>query len=218
MMSILRLSAIAMTVAALAACGGSGGDGGTGTQQPTSPAPPTPTPPAAPKFFELENSAEDLFSKYDSAEFSDESMIPFSGTADYDGPFLFDLSDYYGEDRSIAGEGDLSFDFSRGDALSGTISNFVREDETEVSGTIELSNSEIDRSSGSFSSSSYEGTVEANLTGILQDQEGETITITGELIGDFRGPNREGLIGEAGGIFTVDGQGYEWDGEFYTEQ
>lgn len=210
-MTFSRNFALLLVPLTLAACGGT-----------TTPAPtPTPVPVPVPNrtFSELENSADDLENKYATVAFSDEAQIPLAGSATYDGPFLLDFGSAFDSDENeAAGEGDLAFNFNRGDALSGTITDLVREDGTDITGSISLSNSSIDRSSGTFSTSSSQGSVEANMSGILRNQEGDTITLSGELEGDFKGPSRQGFIGETAGTINVNGSRYSWDGAFYTEQ
>lgn len=215
-MNIARLSAVALMLATVAACGGTTTPTQIGDDSPPPPPPPPPPPDAT--FVELENSADDLDTKYSTVAFSNEALIPLSGTANYEGPFIMDFGNAFDSDENeAAGVGELNFDFSRGNALTGTVTDIKREDGSDISGTLTFSNSEIDRGSGTFSSNSSQGTVQADLTGILQTQENDVITVAADIEGDFRGPNREGLVGDIGGQAIVEGSSYSLSGEFFTE-
>jgi hypothetical protein len=209
----LRTSALVLALVALAACGGSG------TPVPDDPPPPPAPAPDPLTFSQLENSADDLDNKYDTVAFSDEANIPLSGSAGYEGPFTFDFRNAFDSDENeVNGTGDLTFNFARGDALSGQISDLVREDGTDVSGSLSLNNSSIDRSSGTFATSSARESVSANLTGILTFSDGDVATVNGSMDGDFKGPNREGFTGDIDGSINVGGSNYSIDGDFYTEK
>ena len=139
------------------------------------------------------------------AEFdiSEASAIPTTGDATYEGLIGYEQADF-----AVIGDLLVGFNF-QSNAISGNASNFLDSDGVRYQGSLALSNGNIDRTADPDTDFQFE----ADLGGDLQ-AGGQTFTVDSTLVGDFLGPQREGIAGFVfGEIDGPDGTIFV-DGEF----
>ena len=117
-----------------------------------------------------------------SIAFTDPTTLPTSGGATYDG--LMSL-------ENLVGEMTMTADFAD-DAISGSVTNFIIDDDTAVLGTLDIGSGAIDRTADTDTAYTFA----ADLTGELSiEEEDGAYDIVGTILGDFTGPDHEYVEG-----------------------
>jgi hypothetical protein len=136
-----------------------------------------------------------------SLAYTDPQTLPITGEATYDGIMSLD---------SLVGLMTMTADFDDA-SIGGSVTNFIDEDDTEISGTLNINSGPGGINSDADTSSEY--TFYADLTGELS-LEDETFAIKGEILGDFTGPEYEFVEGSVIGTATFEGETENFDGHF----
>ncbi|MGR3660109.1 MAG: hypothetical protein ACU0CA_02835 [Paracoccaceae bacterium] len=184
---------------ALAGCGGAGGGGSQG-------GPGRETRPPI-DYATLEAEARLLHDTWDDISFTDPSSLPMSGSATYSGIMQLDIQKGAGE-ISMDGLLNMKVSFAN-NAVSGTATNFIDENNANYSGKLTLSNGMIDR--GADPNVDY--TLQADIGGTLSGG-GKSFDISADLQGDFHGSGWKATSGGVqGSAVSSYGTGYVF-GEF----
>ena len=176
-------SSLLIACCVTAACGGGGGGGG-----------------AAPTQFDaLFNEAEELASQFELAGFSDPSNIPTSGSAQFEGVVLLQLSDTTDRifDRAACRVNiDVTFD---GSTIVGSAQSFVDGNGIGIAGQLDISSGTIDR----MGDPNVEATVGFEMSGQLTDNLIGEVDFALDFDGDFFGDQLDALGGSISGIATA---------------
>ncbi len=172
------------TISILSACGG-------GSSGP----PPT--------YGELVDQFQAIDAKFDRGNvdaISDPGFLPNSGSVTYNGVFGVNLPGEI-EEKSLIGDLALNVNFGN-DQLSGSVRDFVDEEEVYYSGTLQITDGLISRDA--VVEDQY--TFNADISGNLEADSGGTTSFDGVLVGDFYGDNEEFVAGAfEGDVTTPDG-------------
>lgn len=209
-MRILWIAPLCLT---LAACGGSGAPVTTIPSPPDGPTDPsTPTTGQPQTAAQMRSAANTLLSDYiDPVAFTTLSTVPSNLTATYDGYAYGTLS---GNPSTITDTlmGAVSMDVALTAStatITGTMDDFYDDDDNAVSGQLTISGGTFDRAGDPNADS----TLNINFAGTLTDA-GQTLTVGGQLQGDFLGAGYEGV----GGALLGQVNGYEINGGFIAER
>lgn len=128
---------------------------------------------------------------------SNPDTLPMRGTATYKGFMTLGLP-IGGAPQDYVGDLNLSVDFAANrDQVSGTARNF-----NGLSGELAIAGGDLDRGTDTSVDYTFDGAV----TGTLA-QAGQNYAIDGDIVGEFRGRNQDGLTGVIyGDIDGPDGQ------------
>lgn len=128
---------------------------------------------------------------------SNPGALPIKGTASYAGFMTLGLP-IGGAPQDFIGDLDVSVDFAANrDQVSGTASNFKG-----LTGTLSIAGGDLDRATDTNVDYTFDGTVTGSLA-----QAGQSYDIDGNIVGEFRGRNQDGLTGVVyGDINGPDGQ------------
>ncbi|MDX8355598.1 hypothetical protein [Cognatiyoonia sp. IB215182] len=162
-----------------------------------------------------QTAAQQMFSDFDTIEYTDLALLPTSGSASYEGFLSGQLSNTNDAvtDTLI---GDLSVNVSFGDSslISGVASGFLDENGDALDGTIILSAGELDRAG--------DPEVDATLTfegsGELTSVSGDVLVFDADFAGDFLGEDYQGMGGEALAQVTVGGASQSFSGAFVASR
>ena len=137
--------------------------------------------------------------------------VPSSRSVNFSGAGRYVVT-IFGSESDLASEVDLTVNFGR-DTVTGQFTNFVDENNDQLSGSISLSSGVLDRGG-------REVLAEADLQGNLVGPFGENVEIDGALLGGFGDDDgtADVLAGLVGGDITVDGIGGSFEGAFITEE
>lgn len=125
------------------------------------------------------------------------SALPVRGTASYTGFMTLGLP-IGGETSDYVGDLDLQVDFGAArNQIAGTASNF-----DGLSGDLAISGGNIDQSTDTDIDYTFDGAVDGSF-----GYDGDSYTVDGSLVGEFRGRNQDGVTGVIyGDINGPDGQ------------
>lgn len=152
----------------------------------------------------------------DPLDYTSLSSVPTSGSATYLGYFAGNLAD---DDDSITdtliGQIDMDVRFTSSSvSISGSVDNFVDDDNDALGGSLRLSNGSLNRSGNPNS----DATLVISAAGTLTDDRGRDLDIGTQLEGDFLGNNHRAVGGEVLGSVTVNGRDQDFDGSFIAER
>lgn len=182
--------------------GGSGGPGG-GPSEPV------------PAFRDLAAEQDELFAETATRDLTDPSTLPQSGTAQYDGVIGLTTTEQTGDTRLMLGDLSLSVDFAQdGNAISGTATNFARENGRHLQGELEISGGSLDRRADPGLEPTYRGEIDGRLT----DGQGRGQTFSGDLSGDFVGGSHGYTQGTTEGTVRQSGPDAEFEGVFVGQK
>lgn len=153
-------------------------------------------PPVA--FASLEAEATQLHATWDAVSFSDPATLPMSGRAQYNGVIQMDVQQ--GALRTVMnGDLQLNANFAN-EKVSGRANSFVDPSDNAYSGSLDVTNSVMDRGADPTTGFTYQTDLTGRLTG-----NGQTIDVDAGLSGDFRGTQPDATSGIVQG--TVSGTG-----------
>lgn len=171
---------------------------------------------SAPQLTELEvlnASANSLISSFQPINFTDPSLVPTFGTAEYAGYFLGQLANTNDDlTNSLSGRMAMQVEFAASEMISGTVFGILDDNGAPVSGQIDLSGGVLLRDG--------DPSVDATLTftgdGVLTDINSNTINLEVAFEGDFLRDDFTGIAGDVlgraefgatnqalGGVFIV---------------
>lgn len=154
---------------------------------------------------EAEASADSLFDRIDALEVTED--LPTVGAATYDGVIVLLVGDFDTSEDGVLGIMRLTANFADGE-FSGRGGDFVNDDYEETAGSVTISN-------GGFSSL---GLLTADVSGEATFEAGR-MTLDGEAIGSFFGPDAEGILSAIEGTATPDsGSANQLTGGFFAER
>lgn len=135
---------------------------------------------------------------------SNPGALPMKGTASYAGFMTLGLP-IGGAPQDFVGDLDMVVDFAANrDQVSGTATNF-----NGLTGSLWIASGDLDRATDTGVDFTFDGTVMGSLA-----QAGQSYDIDGNIAGEFRGRNQDGLTGVVyGAINGPDGQDL-FDGSF----
>ena len=185
---------------ALCACNGSGGSG---------------VDASLTDFDRLEAATNQLRDDFTPVQYSDLATIPTSGSANYQGYLLGQLSNTTDAvtDR-LAGQLTLTVDFAGTEMVSGNASNFVDDQGQQIEGQLELSGGTLDRDGDP----NVDSTFVFRGSGDLVDADGQTLIMNTDFEGDFLDTSHSGLGGDVIGQVAVDGEVQSFGGLFIASQ
>jgi len=203
---LTRLLVLCLSANLMIACGGSGGTG-----------PVTlPTPPLQGSTATLAAVQGLLDTHADPVSYTSLDTIPQSGNASYAG-FVYGTLANTNDSLTDSLIGELSISVVFGSSfttLSGNITDVVDQDGDPMTGTLDLSSGQFDRSGSPNADSTIGITVSGNLT----DDTAQTLLIDGRLEGDFLGTGHPAIGGEFLGSVTSNGISQNLDGGFIAER
>lgn len=163
-------------------------------------------------FAELESEATALGAEVSGLDEVNSATLPTSGGATYNGTLGFSLSDGGSSSPQILSDVAITATFQAGDgSISGTISNFVNENDQAYSGQMTLQNGLVDREATAGNLFTFEadlvGTVRNTSTGdSLSGRAGDT-SIIGDFFGEVPAEAPSHLSGElVGAMFDESNQ------------
>lgn len=219
----VRLGFGALCLATLVACGG-----GTTTTMvtedrvvptPTGSTPTTPTTPVTPTGpltpAQERTAATALVNRFAPAmqpTYTALSAVPTTGAAVYEGYFYGNLANRSDAvTDSLLGVLNMRVGFtSTSVTVSGTVTGLSDARDTDLTGTLRLSNGALNRGGSPVN----DATLTANVAGTLTDGAGRDLVLGVRLEGDFLGAVPDGVGGEALGAVTVNGVSQDFDGGF----
>lgn len=144
------------------------------------------------------------------------SAIPQTGGADYTGFIYGELAnDSDSITDSVIGSLTLEVGFTAaGATFTGTASDFVDEDDADLTGSLTVSGGTLNRDGNPAS----DATVGANLAGTLTDTADRELAFGVQLEGDFLGSAYNAIGGAALGRVTVGSVNQDFDGGFIAER
>jgi len=144
------------------------------------------------------------------------SAIPQTGGADYTGFIYGELAnDSDSITDSVIGSLTLEVGFTAaGATFAGTASDFVDEDDADLTGSLTVSGGTLNRDGNPAS----DATVGANLAGTLTDAADRELAFGVQLEGDFLGSAYNAIGGAALGRVTVGSVNQDFDGGFIAER
>lgn len=140
------------------------------------------------------------------------SSVQTSGSAVYQGYLYGDLSNTSDTvPDSLIGTLSLNAGFTASSAtLTGSVTNFVDENDADLSGSLVLSGGGLNRAGNPAS----DATLTVGAAGTLTDSTGQQLAIGVQLEGDFLGGAAGAIGGEVLGGVTVNGTDQNFDGGF----
>jgi hypothetical protein len=144
------------------------------------------------------------------------AAVPTTGGADFDGYVFGELANDSDDiTDSVIGALTLDVDFNAtGATFSGSATDFVGSDDTDLTGTLTVTGGELNRNGSPAS----DATIDVSLAGTLTDNAAHDLVFGFELEGDFLGSDYNAVGGEALGSVTVDGIDQDFDGGFIAER
>jgi len=167
-----------------------------------------------PDFDDLLDESLALRDDFESLDPARPEDLPTTGVASYDGVLVMETDD----DQTLAGEMSVNVDFGDArDPISGEVSDIVDEDAGRYDGTLDVSDSRLDRE-GTL----LEGPVfSADLGGTLVDPDGVEQDVDADLNGSFAGSEND-AISHVGGFTEGESCAGEdcvgFDGAFVLER
>lgn len=148
------------------------------------------------------------------AGLTDPSTLPTSGSATYDGYMGMTLEDDATNPTVLVGDLTMSVEFEGTPTFEGTADDFVDDQNDEYDGSLQITEGVVFRDVDveEFYSAEFE------VDGTLTDPDGDDLEFSGDGVGDFFGDDQEYMLGEHGGIVTVDGDIIEYGGGFVAER
>ena len=192
----------------LISCGGNSADP---TDQPD---PPT-LPPIQTEPVDMREAFEDLVQIFsDPVVYTELQNIPTTGTVNYDGYFVAELSNKGdGLPDELVANLSLTVRFeANGVDVSGEASNFFDGDNNQLAGALSVSAGELDRTGNP----NDDATFTAGLSGDLSANSVGSFSVATRLEGDFLGQQNDALGGAVFGRVTQGGQAQDIDGSFLT--
>ena len=147
-------------------------------------------------FAEITTAGNELGDRIGTAQSTDPTTLPTSGSATYDGYIGATVENDY----VVQGEMEMTANFAGAGDLSGRVYNVVGDDGFEYGGELDLDNSTLDRTADT----SEEYTFDMDMSGTLNG-DGEDWVVDAFLVGDFAGLGHEYIGGAVGGTFTAGG-------------
>lgn len=162
-----------------------------------------------------QTAAQQMFSDFDTIEYTDLALLPTSGSVSYEG-FLSGRLSNTSDSVTDTLIGDLSVNVSFGDSslISGVAGGFLDDNGDALDGTIILSAGGLDRAG--------DPDVDATLTfegsGELTSASGDVLVFEADFAGDFLGEEYQGIGGEALAQVTVAGTPQSFSGAFVASR
>jgi hypothetical protein len=165
-------------------------------------------------FDDLDSAGDALFNEALDAGLTDPSTLPTSGSATYDGYMGMTLADEATNPTVLVGDLTMSVEFEGTPTFEGTVDDFVDNRNEEYDGSLQITDGVVFRDVDveEFYSAEFE------VNGTLTNPDGEDMDFDGDGVGDFYGDDQEYMLGDHGGIVTVDGDVIEYGGGFVAER